>query len=149
MAAEESKTAKRLTVAQILSSLSYALDLTEGQPMGHAIRTCLVGMRIGSDFGLTGDDLKGLHYGLLLKDTGCSSTSARMHGILSTDSQEPRSREVKIVNWCSLSEAIRFAVAHTLPEGTFMERANKAFAMIGAPSALMRDVAHDRCERGS
>jgi HD-GYP domain-containing protein (c-di-GMP phosphodiesterase class II) len=148
MAAQEKQPAKPLAVAQILSSLSYALDLTEGQQMGHAVRTCLIGMRIGSDFGLTGADLMGLHYGLLLKDAGCSSTAARMHGVLSSDDLE-QTGEVKIVNWCSLSEAIRFAVAHTLPEGTFVERANRIFAMIGEPSKIMQEVAHDRCNRGS
>ncbi|HEX5322960.1 MAG TPA: HD domain-containing phosphohydrolase, partial [Capsulimonadaceae bacterium] len=116
--------------------------------MGHAVRTCLIGMRIGSDFGLTGADLAGLHYGMLLKDAGGSSVSARMHGILSSEDVQSQG-EVKIVNWCSLSEAIRFAVAHTLPEGTFMERANRVFAMIGAPSKLMGDMAHDRGNRGS
>lgn len=147
MATEEKHAQTPLTVAQILSSLSYALDLTEGQPMGHAVRTCLIGMRIGADYGLSGAELRALHYGLLMKDAGCSSTSARMHGVLSAGDQSKG--EVKIVNWCSLSEAIRFAVAHTLPEGTFMERANKIFGMIGAPSDLMQEVAHDRCERGS
>ena len=35
-----------LRLSEILAALSYALDITEGQPRGHAVRTCLIGMRL-------------------------------------------------------------------------------------------------------
>ena len=35
-----------IRVSEILSALSYALDLTEGQPMGHSVRACIIGMRL-------------------------------------------------------------------------------------------------------
>ena len=34
-------------LSEVVSALSYALDITEGQPQGHAVRTCLIGMRLG------------------------------------------------------------------------------------------------------
>ena len=37
--------------SEILSALSCALDITEGQPPGHAVRTCLIGMRIAERVG--------------------------------------------------------------------------------------------------
>lgn len=148
MAATVSQADKALTVAQILSSLSYALDLTEGQPMGHAIKTCLIGVRIGKEIGLAGAQLRGLHYGLLMKDAGCSSNAARMYAIFGGDDLEAK-RDVKIIDWCRLSEAIRFAVVHTLPGGSFMERAKKMFAMIGPPSKAMQAIVAARCSRGS
>ena len=42
-----------LKLSSILSGLSYALDLTEGHPRGHASRSCLIGMRIGRALGLS------------------------------------------------------------------------------------------------
>ena len=39
-------TAATVKLSSILSSLSYALDLTEGHPRGHTSRSCLIGMRI-------------------------------------------------------------------------------------------------------
>ena len=45
---DEDAPAKTLSLAEILSSLSYALDLTSGQVPGHAERTCLIGMRLGA-----------------------------------------------------------------------------------------------------
>ena len=35
-----------IRLSNVLAGLSYALDLTEGQREGHAIRSCLIGMRI-------------------------------------------------------------------------------------------------------
>jgi len=36
-------------LSTVLSAMSYALDLTEGQPQGHASRSCLIGMRIAEE----------------------------------------------------------------------------------------------------
>ena len=59
-----------LKLSAILSGLSYALDLTEGHPRGHASRSCLIGMRIGRALGLSPEDQSDLFYALLLKDAG-------------------------------------------------------------------------------
>ncbi len=42
-----------IRLSAVLSALSYALDLTEGQPMGHSVRSCMIGMRIGERIGLS------------------------------------------------------------------------------------------------
>ena len=36
-------------VSDMLAGLSYALDLTEGQRPGHAVRSCLIGLRLAED----------------------------------------------------------------------------------------------------
>ena len=33
-------------LSEVVASLSYALDLTEGLPEGHAVRTSVIGMRL-------------------------------------------------------------------------------------------------------
>ena len=33
-------------VSDVLAALSFALDLAEGQPAGHSLRTCLIGMEL-------------------------------------------------------------------------------------------------------
>jgi hypothetical protein len=53
-------------------------DLTEGQPAGHCVRCCWIGMPIGQRIGLSTDQLWDLYYTLLLKDLGCSSNAARI-----------------------------------------------------------------------
>jgi len=45
-------TTRSLRLSEAISTLSYALDLTEGQPPGHCLRCGWIGMRIGRHLGL-------------------------------------------------------------------------------------------------
>ena len=65
-------------LGEVLSAFSYALDLTEGQPAGHAIRAAWIGTRLGEAAGLSGAELSDCLYTVLLKDLGCSSNAARV-----------------------------------------------------------------------
>ncbi len=62
-----------LKLAELISALSHALDITEGQPQGHCVRCCWIGMHIGQALGLDDQQRWELYYTLLLKDLGCSS----------------------------------------------------------------------------
>ncbi|KAB8140846.1 HD domain-containing protein [Chloroflexia bacterium SDU3-3] len=68
----------RIQLSEVLLALSHALDLTEGQPEGHALRTCAIGMRIADEIGLPGDLRAALYYTLLLKDLGSPNTTAQI-----------------------------------------------------------------------
>jgi hypothetical protein len=65
-----------IRLSEIVAALSHALDVTEGQPMGHAERSCLIGLRLAGATGLDPELRSSLFYALLLKDAGCSTTSA-------------------------------------------------------------------------
>jgi hypothetical protein len=39
-------------LSEVIGALSHALDITEGQPRGHAERSCLIGMRLAEMLGL-------------------------------------------------------------------------------------------------
>ena len=41
-----------IRLSEIVAALSHALDVTEGQPMGHAERSCLIGLRLADATGL-------------------------------------------------------------------------------------------------
>lgn len=62
-----------ISLSEVISALSYALDLTEGAVRGHALRSCLVGMRIAEELRLSSARKKGLYYALLLKDIAGSN----------------------------------------------------------------------------
>lgn len=68
----------RVRLGELLEALSHALDMTEGQPVGHCVRACWIGLRIGREAGLSESELASLFYVLLLKDLGCSSNAARI-----------------------------------------------------------------------
>ena len=61
---------RQIRLAEVLGGLSFALDLTEGQPGGHILRTTLIGMALGERAGLAGPELADLYHALLLKDIG-------------------------------------------------------------------------------
>ena len=66
-----------VSLGEILGALSYALDLTEGQPEGHCVRCCWIGMQIAEALNLAATERADLYFTLLLKDLGCSSNAAR------------------------------------------------------------------------
>ncbi len=56
----------QLRMSEVISALSYALDITEGQPPGHAVRSCLIGMRLAAELGLDTQTRSDVYYALLL-----------------------------------------------------------------------------------
>src|SRR5690349_5631787 len=85
-------------LSEVVAALSYALDITEGQPEGHAARTCLIGMRLADELRLPAADRSALFYALLLKDLGCSSNAAKMCYLFGADDRVVK-RGVKTIDW--------------------------------------------------
>jgi len=81
-----------LKLSELISSLSYALDITEGQPEGHCIRSCWIGMHIGAAMGLEEQQLWELYYAILLKDLGCSSNASRICELYLVDDRQFKSK---------------------------------------------------------
>jgi HD-GYP domain-containing protein (c-di-GMP phosphodiesterase class II) len=87
-----------IALSEIISALSYALDLTEGAVHGHALRSCLLGMRIAEEAKLPSDQITSLYFALLLKDVGCSSNAGRMCEIVGGDDRAVKSGS-KFEDW--------------------------------------------------
>ncbi len=87
------------SLAEIISALSFALDLTEGAVPGHALRSCLLGMRIGAQLRFSNGMLADLYNSLLLKDVGCSSNAARMCQIIGGGDDRAVKAGVKLEDW--------------------------------------------------
>ncbi|MGQ0637360.1 MAG: HD domain-containing phosphohydrolase [Planctomycetaceae bacterium] len=85
-------------LSETIAGLSSALDLAEGQPEGHAARTCLVGTQIGEALGLSPVERAELFYALLLKDLGGSSNAAKMAFLFSADDREIK-RDLLATDW--------------------------------------------------
>jgi HD-GYP domain-containing protein (c-di-GMP phosphodiesterase class II) len=138
---------QRLRMSEVISALSYALDLTEGQPPGHAIRSCLIGMRLAEELGLDDGDRSALFYALLLKDAGCSSNAAKICTLFRTDDLRFK-RGVKTVDWASSSENLLWLARNVAPEGSPLARA-AALVRLGMQQGTARDIFETRCERGA
>ena len=136
-----------LNLEEILSSLSYALDLTSGQVPGHTERSCLLALRVGAVLGLGSSDLQSLHHAMLLKDSGCSSNAARMYEIYGGDDIQAK-YAAKIADWSNLVEAVKYAAGQTLPEGSLLAKARQMLKIAGMGN-VADQLMQSRCTRGA
>jgi HD-GYP domain-containing protein (c-di-GMP phosphodiesterase class II) len=134
-------------LSEIIAALSHALDMTEGQPIGHATRTCLLGMRVGEQIGLAQHEAGALFYALLLKDAGCSSSSARMCELFGTDDIALKTA-AKTVNFQRPSEALRYMVQNVAGDSR-LARARKTLHVSARLAAEGREIVATRCDRGA
>jgi hypothetical protein len=143
------ETATGIRYSELISCLSYALDLTEGQPMGHSVRTCLIGMRIAHAIQMPPAERDDLYYALLLKDAGCSSNSSRLFHILNADEIRAK-RDVKTTDWTRLGwESLRYAVGHVATGSAFLERIRTLVRVAANQQRESCDLVKIRCERGA
>ena len=136
-------------MAEVVSALSHALDLSTGQPIGHSVRTCVLGMRIAHEIGLSGQLLNDLYYALLLKDAGCSSNASLIFRTLNSDDLRAK-RGVKTTDWTRLgSESLQYALSNVAAGKPFLERVRTLVRLAATQKQHARDVTKLRCERGA
>jgi putative nucleotidyltransferase with HDIG domain len=141
----------RIHLPEIISALSFALDLTEGAVHGHAVRSCLLGIRIAQEVGLEVGAMPDLYYALLLKDVGCSSNAARMCQIVGGDDRAMKAG-VKMVDWTSRRTPIsmlRLLWKTVLPEASSARRIAHIVKMGQAQGNNNKAMITMRCDRGA
>jgi HD-GYP domain-containing protein (c-di-GMP phosphodiesterase class II) len=134
--------------SEILSALSCALDITEGQPPGHAVRTCLIGMRIAERVGVPLDDRGPLFYALLLKDLGCSSNAARLCSLFGADDRALK-REHKLTDWSRSGPSLAYALRNVVPDASPMGRVLRVASLAVKEKGSGREMTQTRCDRGA
>ena len=139
--------AGEVRLSKVVAAMSYALDLTEGEPPGHAIRTCIIGMRLGEAIGLDAATRSRLFYALLLKDAGCSANSAKMAALFGADDHVLK-RSSKRVAWSERLPAFIWAVRGVAPDGPIRARLDRLRA-IKAEGEVTRQLMRARCDRGA
>jgi len=136
-----------LKLSELIGSLSYALDLTEGQPEGHCVRSCWIGMQVGREAGLAPQQLWELYYTLLLKDIGCSSNAARICELYLTDDLRFK-HDFKLVRH-STPQLIAFVLKHTGLKVGLAERFRAVLAMLRGGEDTAQELIVTRCSRGA
>ncbi|HEY4304155.1 MAG TPA: HD domain-containing phosphohydrolase [Gemmatimonadaceae bacterium] len=137
----------QISLSEVLAALSHALDLTEGQPLGHTIRTCLIGMRIAEELSLPAEERSALYYALLLKDAGCSSNAARMAALFGSDDRHVKPR-MKVVDWHD-GFRLALATARNVGVGQSIFERFRHFMAIARTEGMTQDLIAVRCERGA
>lgn len=139
--------ATSLKLSQLISSLSHALDITEGQPEGHCVRCCWIGIHVGREVGLTEQQLWELYYTLLLKDLGCSSNASRICELYLTDDLSFK-RDFKLVG-DGLPQVVRFVLQHTGLKAGLAERFKSTLNIFQNGPEISRQLIQTRCQRGA
>ncbi len=136
-----------LKLAELISALSHALDITEGQPQGHCMRCCWIGMHLGQALGLDDSQRWELYYTLLLKDLGCSSNAARICQLYLTDDLHFK-RDFKRVG-DSLPQVVRFVLQHTGLKAGLAERFRSVLHVLREGREMAHELTQTRCQRGA
>ncbi|HVT82350.1 MAG TPA: HD domain-containing phosphohydrolase [Phycisphaerae bacterium] len=137
-----------LPLSEVVSALSYALDITEGQPEGHAVRTCMIGMRIAREIYLLPKQRSALFYALLLKDLGCSSNASKIATLFGACDQKTKC-DLKTTNWARPTGRIGFVLRNVSPRESLLSRVSRFMKVARSGAAAARDLVETRCERGA
>jgi HD-GYP domain-containing protein (c-di-GMP phosphodiesterase class II) len=139
--------AVRVRLSSVIGAMSYALDVTEGEPPGHAVRTCKIGMRLAQAMQLDAATRSRLFYALLLKDAGCSANSAKMAALFGADDHVAK-RSSKRVDWSGRLPAFMWSLRTVAPGRSLRGRVDRLLA-IKAEGEVTRALMQARCDRGA
>lgn len=142
-----------IALPELISALTFALDLTETAVPGHGLRCCLLGMRLGRALDLPEEQLTSLYYALQLKDIGCSSNAARMTQVVGGDDRIVKGA-AKLSDWTSILRASDLRTfqnlwACVLPESPLHSRIARIASLGLHRKQNNREMIELRCERGS
>ena len=139
---------REIRVSEIISALSVALDITQGHPQGHSMRSALIGMRLAEEISLPEEDRSALFYALLLKDLGCSSNAAKISYLYRTDDLRSK-RTLRLVDWTKPTECLTASWCDCAAETGTWDRIVKVWTAIRRGPAAARQLSEIRCNRGA
>jgi HD-GYP domain-containing protein (c-di-GMP phosphodiesterase class II) len=134
-------------LAELVGALSHALDMTEGQPVGHSIRACWIGVQVGIDLGLNSTELTDLYYTILLKDIGCSTTAARVCQLYLTDDIMFK-RKAKFLDHTA-PQFLRYLIANAGMKQNLIDRFKLIIDTALQTGEISFELTDTRCHRGA
>jgi putative nucleotidyltransferase with HDIG domain len=130
-----------LRLSELIGALSFALDITEGQPAGHAARSCVIAMRLAGRSGLGARERSSLFYAMLMKDCGCSSTSAQVAAFYGADDQTVKST----LHWLDRRRPLQLLRHSVRNAGSVRHLAG----IVREGGEVARHLRQVRCDRGA
>ncbi len=137
-----------LKFSEILSAMSVALDITQGHPEGHCMRTGLIGMRLARELTLTAAERAALFYALLLKDLGCSSNAAKIAHLFGGDDRKFK-RGARMIDWTKQGACLQHCWGNLGAGGSTAGKVVRVAGLLLQGPALPRRIREIRCERGA
>ncbi len=135
------------SLAEVLGAFSYAVDLTEGQTDGHSIRSCWIGMQIGTVLALDQTSLRDLFYAVLLKDLGCSSNAAEVCSIFVGDDRRLK-HDFKLIGPAP-EDFGAFVIQNAGIDAEASTRESAISNVLENAGSIMTSLIRTRCTRGA
>lgn len=136
-----------LRLAEVVGALSAALDMTDGQPIGHSVRCAWIGMHLGMRVGLSEAELHDLYYTLFLKDLGCSSNAARICQLYATNDHDFKRNSKRMDH--SLGQVLHFVATNTAVKSGLATKLKTILNIAMTSGNITRELIETRCERGA
>jgi HD-GYP domain-containing protein (c-di-GMP phosphodiesterase class II) len=137
-----------IRLSEILAALSAALDLAEGQPAGHAVRTGLIGMRLAEELDLDPTARSALFYALLLANAGGPGTADEVTALLDGDDRALKAG-FATVDWTRAVAAARYGLRHAGEGRPVWSRTRAVVRTAGSVRRVARTFISGRAERGA
>ena len=132
-------------LAELIAALSLATDLGTGQPMEHALRTCLLATRAGRELGLDAETLSNAYYLALVRFVGCTA-DAHEQAINAGGDEIAYLSGLAPVLMGSMPEFLRFMVRHFAEDRPPLERARLLAAEMTRGKGHARRTMAIHCE---
>ena len=137
-----------ISFSEIISAFSVALDITQGHPQGHSMRSCLIGMRMAQDLRLSAGERSALFYALLLKDLGCSSNAAKIAHLFGADDRQVK-HSIRMIDWTNPIQGLSNCWTNCCSGGSTIEKMLRMGAILRSGLEGGRKITEIRCERGA
>jgi putative nucleotidyltransferase with HDIG domain len=134
--------------SEIMSSISIAMDMTQGHSQGHCMRSALIGMRLADVIKLGPVKRSALFYALLLKDLGCSSNASKMTFLFKADDHQIK-QSGRMIDWTKPSECLKYCWNHCAPDEHFLTKMVSMVGLLREAPKQVKAIATIRCERGA
>ncbi|HRD70184.1 MAG TPA: HD domain-containing phosphohydrolase [Legionella sp.] len=139
---------KTIYFHEIINAMSYALDLTEGQPAGHSLRSCWIGMHLGQYLNLSEQQQHDLYYTLILKDAGCSSNAARLSLLYGSDDRVVKNA-FKTVDNQDQRMLAKFVIKYCGNDRSYLSKMKHIMKLVLGGGKIGSELISARCERGA
>ena len=141
------RTERLVSLSDVLTALSHALDLTSAQSAGHTLRSCLIAGRLAGELGLSVAERTALHYAVLLKDAGCSSNATRFAALFGTDDVVAKGR-MRAGDWQDgVGTVLR--TLRTVGAGRPLRERVRHVVRLARTHEPARELVAIRCDRGA
>lgn len=135
-------------LTDVLAALSFALDLTEGRPMGHSLRVDLIAMELAARLDLPMQVRRDVYYAALLKDAGCSSNAAALFEMFGGDDIAAKRARLRR-DWVNDVHAALYAFESAPADASWFERARRVASLARMGPRAASRLVQVRCERSA